>query len=142
MNNNNIITIGTALKWRGIYDKEKAYYQDNIILEAGCIFRCKVLQSQNQPPVKMTDESGHFEFINQKVWDVILDMSMHYNKIADIEHYADETLDKANQLNEALNNLAMFAKIPIPLSDEDEMEEMKKNDQVVANQFYYTVENE
>lgn len=89
--NNNIITIGTALKWRGIFDKEKVYYQDNMVLEAGCIFRCKVLQTVNQPPVKMTDGDGHFELINQDIWDVILDMSVHYNKIADIEHYVGVT---------------------------------------------------
>lgn len=139
--NNNIITIGTALKWRGIFDKEKAYYQDNIVLEAGCIFRCKVLQTVNQPPVKMTDENGHFELINQDVWDVILDMSVHYNKIADIEHYAGETMEKAILLQDALDNVAKFAKIPIMLKDESEMEDLIADDQVLPNQFYYTVEN-
>ncbi len=142
MNQNNIITIGTALKWRGIYDREKTYYKDNITLDAGCVFRCKVLQSQNQPPVKMTDEDGHFVFINQEVWDVILDMSVHYNKIADIEHFAGETMEKANQLKEALDNLASFAKIPILLKDEDEMDAIIANEQVLPNQFYYTTENE
>lgn len=84
--NNNIITIGTALKWRGIFDKEKVYYQDNMVLEAGCIFRCKVLQTVNQPPVKMIDGDGHFELINQDIWDVILDMSVYYNKIEEWEN--------------------------------------------------------
>lgn len=139
--NNNIITIGTALKWRGIFDKEKAYYQDNMVLEAGCIFRCKVLQTVNQPPVKMTDEDGHFELINQDVWDVILDMSVHYNKIADIEHYAEETMEKAILLQDALDNVAKFAKVPIMLKDESEMEDLIADDQVLPNQFYYTVEN-
>lgn len=139
--NNNIITIGTALKWRGIFDKEKAYYQDNMVLEAGCIFRCKVLQTVNQPPVKMTDEDGHFELINQDVWDVILDMSVHYNKIADIEHYAGETMEKAILLQDALDNVAKFAKVPIMLKDESEMEDLIADDQVLPNQFYYTVEN-
>lgn len=139
--NNNIITIGTALKWRGIFDKEKTYYQDNMVLEAGCIFRCKVLQTVNQPPVKMTDEDGHFELINQDVWDVILDMSVYYNKIADIEHYAGETMEKAILLQDALDNVAKFAKIPIMLKDESEMEDLIADDQVLPNQFYYTVEN-
>lgn len=139
--NNNIITIGTALKWRGIFDKEKAYYQDNMVLVAGCIFRCKVLQTVNQPPVKITDEDGHFELINQDVWDVILDMSVHYNKIADIEHYAEETMEKAILLQDALDNVAKFAKIPIMLKDESEMEDLIADDQVLPNQFYYTVEN-
>lgn len=139
--NNNIITIGTALKWRGIFDKEKTYYQDNMVLEAGCIFRCKVLQTVNQPPVKMTDEDGHFELINQDVWDVILDMSVYYNKIADIEHYAGETMEKAILLQDALDNVAKFAKVPIMLKDESEMEDLIADDQVLPNQFYYTVEN-
>lgn len=141
MNNNNIITIGTALKWRGIYDREKTYYQDNIILDAGCIFRCKVLQTQDQPPVRVTDEDGHFEFINQDVWDVILDMSVYYNKIADIEHYAEETMESAKKLKEALENLATFAKIPIMLKDENEMDTIIAEDKAIPNQFYYTVEN-
>lgn len=139
--NNNIITIGTALKWRGIFDKEKAYYQDNMVLVAGCIFRCKVLQTVNQPPVKITDGDGHFELINQDVWDVILDMSVHYNKIADIEHYAGETMEKAILLQDALDNVAKFAKVPIMLKDESEMEDLIADDQVLPNQFYYTVEN-
>lgn len=142
MSNNNIITIGTALKWRGIFSSEKTYYQDNIILEAGCIFRCKVLQTQNQPPVKTLDESGHFELINQDVWDVILDMSPHYNKIADIEHYASETENSADKLKDALANLQTFAKIPIKLKSEDDMQGLIDDDQVLPNQFYYTVENE
>ncbi len=142
MNNNNIITIGTALKWRGIYDREKTYYQDNIILDAGCIFRCKVIQTQNQPPVRMTDEDGHFVFINPDVWDVILDMSVYYNKIADIEHYAGETMDSANKLKDALDKLATFAKIPIQLKDEEEMDTIIAEDRVLPNQFYYTTEND
>lgn len=142
MSNNNIITIGTALKWRGIFDKEKTYYQDNIVLDAGCIFRCKALQIQGHAPVQTTDESGHFVFINEDVWDVILDMSVYYNKIADIEHYAGETMESYNTLQEALENLATFAKVPIRLMDEDEMAVLIKADQVKQDQFYYTTESE
>lgn len=141
MSQNNIITIGTALKWRGIYDKEKTYYQDNIVLEAGCIFRCKVLQSQNLPPVSVNDEDGHFVFINKDVWDVILDMSIYYNKIADIEHFAGETMNKSQQLQEALDNIALFAKIPIKLNNEEEMETLIENEIVEPNQMYYTTES-
>lgn len=140
-NNNNIITIGTALKWRGIFDREKTYYQDNIILDAGCIFRCRVLQTQNQPPVQTIDENGHFELINQDVWDIILDMSAYYNKIADIEHYAGETMDKADKLKDALANLETFAKIPIELKSEDDMQGLIDDERVLKNQMYYTVEN-
>ena len=103
--NNNIITIGTALKWRGIFDEKKTYYRDNIVLDAGCLFRCNVLQIQGHPPVQIIDESGHFKFINKDVWDVILDMSAYYNKIADIEHYVGETMESYNTLQEALENL-------------------------------------
>lgn len=142
MNNNNIITIGTALKWRGIFDKEKTYYQDNIVLEAGCLFRCKVLQIQGHSPVQTVDESGHFEFINQDAWDVILDMSVYYNKIADIEHYAGKTMESYNTLKEALDNLATLAKKPIRLMDEEEMDVLNKADQVIPDQFYYTTESE
>lgn len=141
MNNNNIITIGTALKWRGIFSREKTYYQDNIILEAGCIFRCKVLQTQDQPPVRTLDESGHFELINQDIWDVILDMSVYYNKIADIEHYADETMDSADKLKDALAKLETFAKIPIELKSEDDMQGLIDDKQVLPNQMYFTIEN-
>lgn len=86
MDNHNIITIGTALKWRGLFSNEKTYYQDNIILDAGCLFRCKIMQTQNHPPVRIIDENGHFEFINQDIWEVILDMSVYYNRIVGMEY--------------------------------------------------------
>lgn len=86
MDNHNIITIGTALKWRGPFSNEKTYYQDNIILDAGCLFRCKIMQTQNHPPVRIIDENGHFEFINQDIWEVILNMSVYYNRIVGMEY--------------------------------------------------------
>lgn len=86
MNQKNIITIGTALKWRGIYKQEKTYYQDNIIVAAGNIFRCKVLSTQNKPPIQVADTDGHLELVNQDIWDIILDMSEYYNQVADIKN--------------------------------------------------------
>lgn len=141
MESNNIITIGTALKWRGIYDKEKTYYQENIIADGSCIFRCKVSQTQGQPPIRYTDESGHFEFINQDIWDVILDMAAHYNKVADIEHYAKETEDYAKQFEEALENIGTFAKVPVKLKDEEAHEALVAANGILPDQIYYTTED-
>lgn len=97
MNNNNIVKIGTALKWRGIYDSNKIYYQDNIVFDAGCIFRCRVLQTQNQAPIETSGENGHLTLINENIWDVILDMSSHYNKMADLEDCMNEIMEQSSQ---------------------------------------------
>lgn len=99
MNNNNIVKIGTALKWRGTYDNAKIYYQENIVTTCGCVFRCKALQTQGQPPVITIDEYGHVAYANPDVWDVVVDMVYYYNFCIDTDIATQETLDYIKSLD-------------------------------------------
>lgn len=98
MNNNNIVKIGTALKWRSTFDINKRYYQENIVTMCGCVFRCKILLAQGKPPVAISDESGHIVYANPDVWDVVIDMANYYNFVID-EKYLVEKIDKQVQEN-------------------------------------------
>ncbi len=138
---NNIITIGTALKWRGIYDDSKTYYQENIVTAGGCIFRCKASQTQGNAPLNMLDSEGHFTLINQGIWEVILDMSAHYNKVADTLHFAALTMETASELGEALANMGSFAKNPIRLGSEEEHDLLVETGGTFPSQIYYTTED-
>lgn len=99
MNNNNIVKIGTALKWRDTYDIKKKYYFDNVITLHGCVFRCKVLSSQGQPPVEL-DDKGRIVNFNLGVWDVIVDMSEYYNYVIDHRNATFETLEYIKKLDQ------------------------------------------
>lgn len=103
MNNDNIVKIGTALKWRNTFDITRKYYQENIVTVCGCVFRCKVLQAQGKSPVLFTDKDGHMVYTNTDVWDVVVDMAYYYNFAYDTKQLTKETLDYAKQLNEAFN---------------------------------------
>lgn len=98
MNNDNVVKIGTALKWRSTFDLTKKYYQENIVTDRGCVFRCKVLQAQGKPPLKVTDEEGHIAYINTDVWDVVVDMAYYYNYALDAKVNSDQTLELINDL--------------------------------------------
>jgi hypothetical protein len=139
--NSNLISIGTALKWRGLYDESKTYYKDNIIADLGCIFRCSANSTKGQAPVSEPDENGNFELTNTGIWDVILDMSSYYNKIADIEHYASEALAATAAMNEALAKIDEFTKKPIELKSEDELETLIAAGTIEDNQLYFTTES-
>lgn len=99
MNNNNIVKIGTALKWRNTFDITKKYYQENIVTICGCVFRCKVLQAQGKTPVRIADDAGHLAFANTDVWDVIVDMVYYYNFAIDTDNLTKETLEYIKKLD-------------------------------------------
>lgn len=99
MNNNNIVKIGTALKWRNTFDITKKYYQENMVTICGCVFRCKVLQAQGKTPVRVADDAGHLAFANTDVWDVIVDMAYYYNFAIDTNNLTKETLEYIKKLD-------------------------------------------
>lgn len=101
MNNDNVVKIGKALKWRNTFDLTQRYYQENIVTACGCVFRCKVLQAQGKSPIKMTDDQGHIVYTNTDVWDVLVDMAYYYNYAVDARKLTQEMLAYAKKLDEA-----------------------------------------
>lgn len=101
MNNDNVVKIGTALKWRNTFDLTKKYYQENVVTACGCVFRCKVLQAQGKSPIKMTDDQGHIVYTNTDVWDVLVDMAYYYNYAVDTKKLTQQMLDYTKKLDEA-----------------------------------------
>lgn len=101
-NNDNVVKIGTALKWRGVYDSTKKYYQENIVTENGCVFRCKVLSAIGKNPVKITDEQGHIVYQNTDIWDVLVDMAYYYNYLVDNRKLTKELQEYCKKLNELI----------------------------------------
>lgn len=101
MDNNNVVKIGTALKWRNTFDLTKKYYQENVVTACGCVFRCKVLQAQGKSPIKMTDDQGHIVYTNTDVWDVLVDMAYYYNYAVDTRKLTQQMLDYAKALDKA-----------------------------------------
>lgn len=101
INNDNIVKIGVALKWRNTFDLTKKYYQENVVTACGCVFRCKVLQAQGKSPIKMTDDQGHIVYTNTDVWDVLVDMAYYYNYAVDTHKLTQQMLDYAKKLDEA-----------------------------------------
>ena len=101
INNDNIVKIGVALKWRNTFDLTKKYYQENVVTACGCVFRCKVLQAQGKSPIKMTDDQGHIIYTNTDVWDVLVDMAYYYNYAVDTRKLTQQMLDYAKRLDEA-----------------------------------------
>lgn len=99
--NNNVVKIGTALKWRNTFDLTKKYYQENVVTACGCVFRCKVLQAQGKSPIRMTDDQGHIVYTNTDVWDVLVDMAYYYNYAVDTRKLTQQMLDYAKKLDEA-----------------------------------------
>jgi len=91
MNNNDIVKIGAALKWRNTYDPKKTYYQENITTLGGSVFRCKALTCVGKTPIGEKDSVGHITFANTDVWDVVVDMTEYYNWALDSNLLAKET---------------------------------------------------
>ena len=104
MNNDNIVKIGTALKWRNVFDPNKRYYQENIVTMCGCIFRCKVLQTQGKSPIQVTDETGHIAYANPETWDVVLDMLSYYNFAVDSHAFTENALKYIRDLDSAIQS--------------------------------------
>ena len=101
INNDNIVKIGVALKWRNTFDLTKKYYQENVVTACGCVFRCKVLQAQGKSPIKMTDDQGHIVYTNTDVWDVLVDMAYYYNYAVDTRKLTQQMSDYVKKLDEA-----------------------------------------
>lgn len=100
MDNENIVKIGVALKWRSTFDLSKKYYQENLTTMCGCVFRCKVVQAQGKSPIQVTDDKGHIEYINSDVWDVIVDMAYYYNFCIDTNLLSQEVLAYCKKIDE------------------------------------------
>lgn len=122
MNNDNIVKIGNALKWRNTFDITKKYYQENIVTICGCVFRCKVLQAQGKSPVQFTDDNGYMQYINTDTWDVVVDMQYYYNYSVDTKKLTKETLEYVKELDAAIKQ------------QQKEIDAIKKDD---INQWEY-----
>lgn len=72
--NSNIVKIGKALKWRGVYDNSKKYYAENIVTCYGGVFRCNVSVAQGIPPYEL-DEDGLPYLYNSETWTCLVDTS-------------------------------------------------------------------
>lgn len=105
MAQNNIIKIGNALKWRGVFDESKKYYQENIVTLNGSIFRCKILQNQALPPVEIDEETGYVSFVNPDVWDVVVDMAFYYNYVIEQKNFNAYILEKTTQIESDIESL-------------------------------------
>lgn len=101
-NNNNIVKIGNALKWRGVFDINKVYYQENIVTLNGCVFRCKILQAHSLPPMEEDVEKGELRYINTDVWDVIVDLSDYYGRFVVQSMLNNQLQSQINDLKEKL----------------------------------------
>ena len=106
MNTDNIVQIGTALKWRNTYDPDKTYYQENVVTACGSVFVCKALQSQGQPPMGTDDsnDQGHAKFTNTDIWDVMVDALWYYNLAVDSDNRSKETLEYIKKLDQAIKD--------------------------------------
>lgn len=117
MSNNNIVKIGTALKWRSTFDIKKRYYQENITTMCGCVFRCKILLAEGKPPVKVIDEAGHIAYENVDVWDVVVDMAYYYNfvidhndRLSNVEEQSKENFEAIKRQEQEINNIKEYNK--------------------------------
>lgn len=79
---NNLIKIGVALKWRGVYGDTVTYYRENLVTLCGSVFRCKPDEVAGVPPLQ-ADEQGHMSYVNPDTWDVIVDNVGVYNRVLD-----------------------------------------------------------
>lgn len=118
-NNNNIVQIGSALKWRGIYEDNKKYYQENIVTMNGCVFRCRVLQTQNTPPLEADVTENELKYINTDVWDVIVDLSDYYNRFLvqqlvnkDFEEQLKKLQARAKSLEDVVEGFGTIMEAP------------------------------
>lgn len=131
--NNNVVKIGTALKWRNTFDLTKKYYQENVVTACGCVFRCKVLQAQGKSPIKMTDDQGHIVYTNTDVWDVLVDMAYYYNYAVDTRKLTQQMLDYAKKLDEAFQKQQKEIEA-LQKDNQDQWSHINDNEKVNAEQ--------
>lgn len=98
---NNIVKIGTAIKWRGVFDKNTKYYLENIVSLCGSVFRCKVPVTQGKSPIEVIDNVGRIAYANSDIWDVVVDFVDYYNGRIDNEILLTE--DRKQILINAIN---------------------------------------
>lgn len=132
MNSNNVVKIGSALKWRGVFDLNKNYYLENLVTACGCVFRCKVQQAQGISPIDISTENGHISYINEDVWDVIVDMAHYYNLAVDSNNLTQETFEYIQRLEEGLDNQRKEIDL-IKQDDSKQWETINKVVEVVTN---------
>ena len=98
---NNIVKIGTAIKWRGVFDRIPKYYLENIVSLCGSVFRCKVPVTQGKSPIEVIDNVGRIAYANSDIWDVVVDFVDYYNGRIDNEILLTE--DRKQILINAIN---------------------------------------
>lgn len=91
--NNNIVKIGKALKWRGIYDRSKKYYAENIVTCYGGVFRCNVSVAQGIPPYELNEE-GHPLICNSETWTCLVDTSWIVEWVLAFKKFKNDTLSR------------------------------------------------
>lgn len=78
---NEIIKIGKAAKWRGTYDDNLTYYEENQVTMYGCVFSCKAEKVSGKPPVVVSNvETGSVVLSNTDIWDCIVNAIDFYNR--------------------------------------------------------------
>lgn len=91
--NSNIVKIGKALKWRGVYDDSKKYYAENIITCYGGVFRCNVPVAQGIPPYEL-NEDGLPTIQNSETWTCLVDTTWIIEWVLAFKKFKDETLER------------------------------------------------
>ena len=77
----NIFNIGSAPKYRGVYNNQNTYYEQNIVTMCSCIFSCTANEQQGIPPLVVANaNTGTMIFANTDVWVCIMDNLELYNK--------------------------------------------------------------
>lgn len=89
--NSNIVKIGKALKWRGVYDNSKKYYAENIVTCYGGVFRCNVSVAQGIPPYEL-DEDGLPYLYNSETWTCLVDTSWIIEWVLAFKNFKKETV--------------------------------------------------
>lgn len=87
--NSNIVKIGKALKWRGVYDDSKKYYAENIITCYGGVFRCNVSVAQGIPPYEL-NEDGLPTIQNTETWTCLVDTTWIIEWVLAFKKFKDE----------------------------------------------------
>lgn len=106
--NSNIVKIGKALKWRGVYDNSKKYYAENVITCYGGVFRCNVSVAQGIPPYEM-NEDGLPTIQNSETWTCLVDTTWIIEWVLAFNKFKDDVLarfvDNERHIQEHCNQL-------------------------------------
>jgi len=89
--NSNIVKIGKALKWRGVYDNSKKYYAENIVTCYGGVFRLNVSVAQGIPPYELNEE-GLPTIKNSETWTCLVDTTWIIEWVLAFKKFKNEAL--------------------------------------------------